>query len=66
MNPVPKIDHNSACGHPFLLKLLPLHSTQKGLSIHAKNSTKSQMVPFHIAGHILMFIKELDMLLSYF
>ena len=41
MNLVPKIDHNSACGHLFLLKLLLLNSTQKGLSIHAKNSTFS-------------------------
>ena len=53
---VPKIDHNSACGHSFLLKLSPLYSTQKGLSIYTKKKhntdEKSQMVPFHIAGHI--------------
>ena len=30
--------HNSACGHYFLLKLSPLYSTQKGLSIHIKSS----------------------------
>ena len=38
INPVPKIDHNSACGHSFLLKLSTLYSTQIGLSVHSKNS----------------------------
>ena len=39
MTSVHNIGHNLACGHLFLLKLLPLYSTRKGLSIHAKNST---------------------------
>ena len=36
---VHKLDNNFACGHSFLLKLSPLYSTQKGLSIHTKDST---------------------------
>ena len=49
---VHKNGHNSACDQCFFLELASLYVAHIELSIHTKNSLKSQMVPFLIAGHI--------------
>ena len=58
---VHKNGHNSTCDQYFCLKLAPLDLAHIGLSFYAKNSIffeKSPMVPFLIAGHILLFLYE--------
>ena len=56
---------NSNTYSDFLLKCSSLYSTLKGLSTHAKNiDEKSQMVPFHIADHIHVYVHSALMWLS--
>ena len=58
MNPVSKSDHNSACGHPFRLKLCHCILHRKNYPSMRKKKLnideKSRMVHFHIADHIIL------------